>query len=215
MAKGELGPFGDGGAPKKDRQGPVVKNIELDGFPFPGAFGQVVADLHERGLGRVIGYTTGGPKGSPSRGHAFMFALPYRTGNGVTPPKEVLLVSPAQDGYRFVIVNPKPSQDQMIDFGKMFMPSREPYLFRAWRPEAGTDAFSEFLDKRKRIAPSIQNQYELQRHEQKRNAWEDAVSLAEALGNVRNGSADRRSVEQRRDVDLSSIPFSRHSFSIF
>ena len=162
-------------------------------------------NLQERGLGRVIGYATGGPQESTPQGHAFMFALPHRSSNGVRPEKEVLLVSPYQNGYRFCIVTPKPSLDQMTDYEDIFGPSKEPYLFTTWRSETGIDAFSEFLKYRRLIIPSIGNGRELISEPLRQRAWGDAVGLAEALAKARGSSYGGKPDETQSIVPPSDI----------
>jgi hypothetical protein len=213
MANGErVGFSGDGGAPRRDTQGPAVKNVELTGFPFPEDLGRKIAQLNERGRGRVIGYATGGTPESSTQGHAFMFAIPYRESNrNGGPETEVLLLSPTQEGYRFVVISPKLTEDDKIAFKAMLMPSksREPFIFRDWRPEPGADPFSEFLRNRSNLVPSIGVEHELTGKDVTQKAFADAIGRTETLA-AQSIEVDEAALERQigdharelRDLDL-------------
>lgn len=205
MAISERGvPSMDGSSPL-DIKGSAVQNVELTGFPFPGDLGPKMSQLNERGRGRVIAFATRDTSEQIPQARAFIFAVPYRASNRVGGPEtEVLLISPSLESpknYRFVVVTPKSTTDDLIDFGAMLMPSKTPYVIIGWKPEYGKDPLGEFIKSRHQIAPSIGTEHEIRGRENQGRVWVDAIGRTEALA-AKQIAVDENSLKELVGSDI-------------
>src|SRR6266851_4469613 len=104
-----------GGVPSPDFFGGIMKNA---GFPdmevsgFRGKMADRITQWNARGLGRAIGFPLFTKEGKevPGEFRGIMFALPLTDHTKTGHDQRVLLLAPAEEACRYVVVSPRQTE---------------------------------------------------------------------------------------------------------
>lgn len=158
---------------------------------FPGEMGQEIANWQEKGYGRAIGIP---PFGRSEHNSANLFrgayALPYPS-YPESKTKQVLLVFPTEESTKFVLVQPRVSEDHRelafksenetfhSEFDSLLLPSKKPFIKQDWSPDTGEDFFMQFMQNPQRFSVGIGHVTELLSEESQKLVLQKSLDMAE------------------------------------
>ena len=190
------------GSERAGKTGPAVMPVTLFTPDVPGIvrpeivgssgnLDKEIAAWHERGLGKLFGFTS--PHETSSQVfRPLLYALPSSDIDTGGEYQRVLLLAPGEKGWRHVIAAPATlsmagqgfrevlEQRNQRDFNEMFQPSTDPHVFHGWDPRE--DPFSRFLTDIPDLAPFISSGVqEVFSVESRERTLAHAVDYAESL----------------------------------